>query len=124
MHRHPWTVRVRQRGLAGRRGLRRQRPGAAGVAETTGAELLGLEVGDMVVHGTWGEGRVVGTPVARVTTPRPRSSSRPSVGSKLLLRMAPVKRRGLTPGRRDPHRALQRWRLVGSVVFAWVGDPP
>ena len=26
---------------------------------TTGAELLGLEVGDMVVHGQWGEGRVV-----------------------------------------------------------------
>ncbi len=66
-------------------GRRRRAPAS------TGAELLGLEVGDVVVHGQWGEGRVVATggdgddAEAEVIFT--------SVGrKKLLLRMAPVKR--------------------------------
>ncbi len=65
---------------------RRRRPPAS-----SGAELLGLSVGDSVVHGQWGEGTVLETggagddaeAVVRFAT----------VGrKKLLLRMAPVKR--------------------------------
>jgi DNA helicase-2/ATP-dependent DNA helicase PcrA len=66
-------------------GRRRRAPAS------TGAEELGLDVGDVVVHGTWGEGRVVATggdgddAEAEVIFT--------SVGrKKLLLRMAPVKR--------------------------------
>ena len=58
---------------------------------SSGAELLGLEPGDRVVHGLWGEGDVVSTggegddAEAEVVFA--------SVGrKKLLLRMAPVKR--------------------------------
>jgi DNA helicase-2/ATP-dependent DNA helicase PcrA len=65
---------------------RRRRPPAS-----SGAELLGLAVGDKVVHGQWGEGNVLETggagedaeAVVRFGT----------VGrKKLLLRMAPLKR--------------------------------
>src|SRR5665213_717180 len=60
-------------------------------AATTGAELLGLEVGDVVVHGQWGEGRVVGT--AGEGDDAEAEVIFTSVGrKKLLLRMAPVKR--------------------------------
>ena len=60
-------------------------------AATTGAELLGLEVGDVVVHGQWGEGRVVGT--AGEADDAAAEVIFTSVGrKKLLLRMAPVKR--------------------------------
>ena len=61
------------------------------VPATTGAELLGLAVGDRVVHRQWGEGRVTET----------RGSGKqaeatvvfPGVGRKqLLLRMAPLVR--------------------------------
>ncbi len=66
-------------------GRRRRAPASSG------AELLGLETGDLVVHGQWGEGRVVETSgsgedaeaVVIFTT----------VGrKKLLLTMAPLKR--------------------------------
>ena len=66
-------------------GRRRRAPAS------TGAEALGLSPGDAVVHGTWGEGRVVETDgegddaVAVVAFA--------SVGTKkLLLHMAPLKR--------------------------------
>jgi DNA helicase-2/ATP-dependent DNA helicase PcrA len=58
---------------------------------TTGAEELGLEVGDVVVHGTWGEGRVVATGGEGEDAEAEVIFT--SVGrKKLLLRMAPVKR--------------------------------
>ena len=58
---------------------------------TTGAELLGLEVGDVVVHGSWGEGRVVST--AGTGDDAEAEVIFTSVGRKrLLLRMAPIKR--------------------------------
>ena len=58
---------------------------------STGAELLGLEVGDVVVHGQWGEGRVVAT--AGEGDDAEAEVIFTSVGrKKLLLRMAPVKR--------------------------------
>ncbi len=58
---------------------------------TTGAELLGLEVGDVVVHGSWGEGRVVST--AGTGDDAEAEVIFTSVGrKKLLLRMAPIKR--------------------------------
>jgi len=58
---------------------------------TTGAELLGLEVGDVVVHGQWGEGRVVSTGGSGEDAEAEVIFT--SVGrKKLLLRMAPVKR--------------------------------
>ncbi len=64
----------------------RRRPAA-----TTGAELLGLEVGDVVVHGQWGEGRVVATGGSGDDAEAEVIFT--SVGrKKLLLRMAPVKR--------------------------------
>jgi DNA helicase-2/ATP-dependent DNA helicase PcrA len=66
-------------------GLRRRAP------VSTGAELLDLEVGDLVVHGTWGEGRVV---VVRGESDDAEAEVIfASVGrKKLLLRMAPIKR--------------------------------
>ena len=58
---------------------------------STGAELLGLEVGDVVVHGQWGEGRVVSTGGSGEDAEAEVIFT--SVGrKKLLLRMAPVKR--------------------------------
>ena len=61
------------------------------VPASTGAELLGLEVGDTVVHGQWGEGRVVGTGGSGEDAEAEVIFT--SVGrKKLLLRMAPVKR--------------------------------
>ncbi len=58
---------------------------------TTGAELLGLKVGDAVVHGKWGEGKVVETGGTGEDAEAVVVFS--SVGrKKLLLRMAPIKR--------------------------------
>ena len=58
---------------------------------TTGAEQLGLEVGDVVVHGKWGEGRVVATGGEGEDAEAEVIFT--SVGrKKLLLRMSPVKR--------------------------------
>ena len=58
---------------------------------STGGELLGLEVGDVVVHGQWGEGRVVGTGGSGDDAEAEVIFT--SVGrKKLLLRMAPIKR--------------------------------
>ncbi|MGD0883020.1 MAG: UvrD-helicase domain-containing protein, partial [Acidimicrobiales bacterium] len=66
-------------------GRRRRTPAS------TGAELLGLAVGDVVVHGQWGEGRVVAT--AGSGDDAEAEVIFTSVGrKKLLLRMAPVKR--------------------------------
>jgi DNA helicase-2/ATP-dependent DNA helicase PcrA len=58
---------------------------------TSGAELLGLVAGDRVVHGKWGEGRVIdtggsGEDIEAVVIFE-------TVGrKKLLLKMAPLKR--------------------------------
>jgi DNA helicase-2/ATP-dependent DNA helicase PcrA len=58
---------------------------------SSGAELIGLEVGDVVVHGQWGEGRVVST--GGEGDDAEAEVIFTSVGrKKLLLRMAPVKR--------------------------------
>jgi DNA helicase II / ATP-dependent DNA helicase PcrA len=58
---------------------------------STGAELLGLVVGDRVVHGKWGEGTVVET--AGEGDDSEAAVDFASVGRKqLLLRMAPLKR--------------------------------
>ncbi|MGA8724978.1 MAG: UvrD-helicase domain-containing protein [Acidimicrobiales bacterium] len=58
---------------------------------STGAERLGLAVGDRVVHGKWGEGTVVET--AGEGEDAEAAVDFASVGRKqLLLRMAPVKR--------------------------------
>ena len=66
-------------------GRRRRAPAS------TGAELLGLEVGEVVVHGQWGEGRVVA--VGGSGDDAEAEVIFTSVGrKKLLLRMAPVKR--------------------------------
>ena len=66
-------------------GRRRRAPASSG------AELLGLEVGDLVVHGQWGEGRVVETSGEGEDAEAVVIFT--SVGrKKLLLRMAPVKR--------------------------------
>jgi DNA helicase-2/ATP-dependent DNA helicase PcrA len=66
-------------------GRRRRAPAS------TGAELLGLEVGEVVVHGQWGEGRVVA--VGGSGEDAEAEVIFTSVGrKKLLLRMAPVKR--------------------------------
>ncbi|MGA2838428.1 MAG: UvrD-helicase domain-containing protein [Acidimicrobiales bacterium] len=66
-------------------GRRRRAPAS------TGAELLGLAVGDVVVHGQWGEGRVVS--VAGSGDDAEAEVIFTSVGrKKLLLRMAPLKR--------------------------------
>ncbi len=57
----------------------------------SGAELLGLEAGDLVVHGQWGEGRVVETSGSGEDAEAVVIFT--SVGrKKLLLRMAPLKR--------------------------------
>ncbi len=58
---------------------------------STGAEQLGLEAGDAVVHGRWGEGTVVS---AEGSGDEAEAVVQfPSVGrKKLLLRMAPLKR--------------------------------
>ncbi len=65
----------------------RPRPAPA----TTGAELLGLAVGDVVVHGKWGEGKVIETGGSGEDAEAVVVFS--SVGrKKLLLRMAPIKR--------------------------------
>jgi len=66
-------------------GRRRRAPAS------TGAELLALEVGDVVVHGSWGEGRVTST--AGTGDDAEAEVIFTSVGrKKLLLRMAPIKR--------------------------------
>jgi DNA helicase-2/ATP-dependent DNA helicase PcrA len=58
---------------------------------STGAELLDLEVGDVVVHGQWGEGRVVAA--GGEGDDAEAEVIFTSVGrKKLLLRMAPIKR--------------------------------
>ena len=61
------------------------------VTTASGAELLGLVVGDVVVHGQWGEGRVVST--GGEGDDAEAEVIFTSVGrKKLLLRMAPIKR--------------------------------
>jgi DNA helicase II / ATP-dependent DNA helicase PcrA len=66
-------------------GRRRRQPA------TTGAELLGLAVGDRVVHGKWGEGTVLETSGDGEDGEAVVQFG--SVGrKKLLLRMAPIKR--------------------------------
>jgi len=66
-------------------GRRRRAPAS------TGAELLDLAVGEVVVHGQWGEGRVVG--VGGEGDDAEAEVIFTSVGrKKLLLRMAPIKR--------------------------------
>jgi DNA helicase-2/ATP-dependent DNA helicase PcrA len=66
-------------------GRRRRAPASSG------AELLGLATGDLVVHGQWGEGRVVETSGSGEDAEAVVIFT--SVGrKKLLLRMAPVKR--------------------------------
>jgi DNA helicase-2/ATP-dependent DNA helicase PcrA len=58
---------------------------------STGAELLGLEAGDTVVHGRWGEGTVLATSGSGENAEATVQFA--GVGRKqLLLRMAPVKR--------------------------------
>jgi DNA helicase-2/ATP-dependent DNA helicase PcrA len=60
-------------------------------ADGTGAELLGLQVGDQVVHGRWGEGDVL--TVDGTGEDAEAEVDFASVGrKKLLLRMAPLKR--------------------------------
>ncbi len=67
-------------------GSRRERS-----ADGTGAELLGLGVGDKVVHGRWGEGDVIAVDGAGEDAEAEVHFA--SVGrKKLLLRMAPLKR--------------------------------
>jgi DNA helicase-2/ATP-dependent DNA helicase PcrA len=66
-------------------GRRRRAPASSG------AELLGLEPGDVVVHGQWGEGTVVDTSGSGDDAEAAVLFG--SVGrKKLLLRMAPLKR--------------------------------
>ncbi|HEY7915925.1 MAG TPA: UvrD-helicase domain-containing protein [Acidimicrobiales bacterium] len=79
------------RGVAGEGGAfdatGRRRPAPA----STGAESLGLEAGDRVVHGKWGEGTVLETGEAGEDAEAVVDF--PTVGrKKLLLRMAPLKR--------------------------------
>jgi DNA helicase-2/ATP-dependent DNA helicase PcrA len=58
---------------------------------SSGAELLGLSVGDRVVHGQWGEGTVLEAGGAADDAEAVVQFA--TVGrKKLLLRMAPVKR--------------------------------
>ena len=67
---------------------------------STGAQLLGLVVGDRVVHRTWGEGMV--TETAAEGEDAEAVVEFPSVGSKrLLLRMAPLERGNQRPPGRD-----------------------
>ncbi|HEX3839535.1 MAG TPA: UvrD-helicase domain-containing protein [Acidimicrobiales bacterium] len=73
------------------RGVARSGPGARRAGESTGAELLELAVGDKVVHGVWGEGKVV--VVGGAGEDAEAEVVFDSVGrKKLLLRMAPLKR--------------------------------
>ncbi len=66
-------------------GRRRRAPASSG------AEQLGLEAGDAVVHGQWGEGTVVET--SGTGEDAEAAVLFPTVGrKKLLLRMAPLKR--------------------------------
>ena len=66
-------------------GRRRRAPASSG------AELLGLEAGDPVVHGQWGEGTVVET--SGIGEDAEATVVFATVGrKKLLLRMAPLKR--------------------------------
>ncbi|MGH9097484.1 MAG: 3'-5' exonuclease, partial [Acidimicrobiales bacterium] len=75
------------RGVAGSGSGSRRQPAAGG----TGAELLGLAVGDKVVHGRWGEGDVMVVDGAGEDAEAEVHFA--SVGrKKLLLRMAPLKR--------------------------------
>jgi len=79
------------RGVAGESGAfdgtGRRRPAPA----STGAEALGLEAGDRVVHGKWGEGTVLET--GGDGEDAEAVVDFPTVGrKKLLLRMAPLKR--------------------------------
>jgi DNA helicase-2/ATP-dependent DNA helicase PcrA len=58
---------------------------------SSGAELLGLTAGETVVHGKWGEGRVI--EASEAGEEAEAVVDFPSVGrKKLLLRMAPLKR--------------------------------
>jgi DNA helicase-2/ATP-dependent DNA helicase PcrA len=76
---------AREEGEFDANGRRRRTPAS------TGAERLGLEVGDRVVHGKWGEGTVVET--ASPGDDAEAVVQFPTVGrKKLLLRMAPLKR--------------------------------
>lgn len=76
---------AREEGEFDATGRRRRAPAS------TGAELLGLEVGDRVVHGKWGEGTVLET--ASPGDDAEAVVQFPTVGrKKLLLRMAPLKR--------------------------------
>jgi DNA helicase-2/ATP-dependent DNA helicase PcrA len=88
-------------GTPGRTVFGRGTPGAEGEFDasgrrrrapaSSGAELLGLQPGDRVVHGKWGEGTVVET--AETGEDAEAVVQFPTVGrKKLLLRMAPVKR--------------------------------
>jgi DNA helicase-2/ATP-dependent DNA helicase PcrA len=75
------------------RHLLRRAEGSASVppAKTTGAERLGLSIGDDVVHGKWGEGVVV---ALRGAGDKAEATVRfPGIGEKqLLLSWAPLKR--------------------------------
>ncbi|TMM13100.1 MAG: DNA helicase PcrA [Actinobacteria bacterium] len=68
-----------------------RRAGRTSPARTTGAERLGLKVGDDVVHGKWGEGVVL---ELRGTGDKSEATIRfPGIGEKqLLLAWAPLKR--------------------------------
>ncbi|HWD53225.1 MAG TPA: UvrD-helicase domain-containing protein [Acidimicrobiales bacterium] len=73
------------------RGVARSGAGRRPGSDGTGAELLGLGVGDRVVHGLWGEGDV--TAVGGAGEDAEAEVDFESVGrKKLLLRMAPLKR--------------------------------
>ncbi len=77
------------------RGVAHSDPGSGSgkgrVSATTGAESLGLNIGDKVVHGVWGEGNVIGT--GGTGDDLEAEVQFGSVGrKKLLLRMAPLKR--------------------------------
>jgi len=67
------------------------RGGTAAPAKTTGAEALGLAVGDDVVHGKWGDGVVL--EVMGAGESAEALIRFPSVGEKrLLLAWSPLKR--------------------------------
>jgi DNA helicase-2/ATP-dependent DNA helicase PcrA len=68
-----------------------RRAGRTSPARTTGAERLGLKIGDDVVHGKWGEGVVL---ELRGSGDKAEATIRfPGIGEKqLLLAWAPLKR--------------------------------
>ena len=73
------------------RGVAGAGPGTRRAGESTGAELLELSVGDKVVHGLWGEGKV--TVIGGSGEDAEAEVVFGSVGrKKLLLRMTPLKR--------------------------------